>query len=44
METGQESVLGEKVGRPRKPHIEKEVEVIRTAHARCRFGARMLET
>jgi putative transposase len=43
-ETGQEPVLGEKVGRPRKPYIEKEAEVIRAAHARYRFGARMLET
>lgn len=42
-ETGQEPVLGEKVGRPRKPFAEKEAEVIRAAHARCRFGARMLE-
>lgn len=43
-ETGQEPVLGEKVGRPRKPFIEKEADVIRAAHARYRFGARMLET
>ena len=43
-ETGQEPVLGEKVGRPRKPFIEKEAEVIRAAHARYRFGARMLDT
>jgi putative transposase len=43
-ETGQEPVFGEKVGRPRKPFIEKEAEVIRTAHACYRFGARMLET
>lgn len=42
-ETGQEPVLGEKVGRPRKPFIEKEAEVIKAAHARYRFGARMLE-
>ena len=43
-ETGQEPVLGEKVGRPRKPFTEKETEAIRAAHARYRFGARMLET
>ena len=43
-ETGQEPVLGEKVGRPRKPFTEKETKVIRAAHARYRFGARMLET
>jgi hypothetical protein len=36
--------LGEKVGRPRKPYIEKEAEVIKAAHAHYRFGARMLET
>jgi putative transposase len=44
MEIGQEPVLGEKVGRPCKPYIEKEAEVIRAAHARYRFEARMLET
>jgi len=43
-ETGQEPVLGEKVGRPRKPYIEKDAEVIKAAHACYRFGARMLET
>jgi putative transposase len=43
-ETWLEPVLGEKVGRPRKPFLEKEAEVIRAAHARYRFGARMLET
>jgi hypothetical protein len=40
-ETRQEPVLGEKVGRPRKPFVEKEAEVIRAAHARYRYGARM---
>ncbi len=43
-ETGQAPVLGEKVGRPCKPFTENEIEVIRAAHARYRFGARMLET
>ena len=43
METGQEPVLGEKVGRPCKPYSENEVEIIKAAHARYRFGARMLE-
>ena len=43
-ETGQEPVLSEKVGRPRKPFTDNEIEIIREAHARYRFGARMLET
>ena len=30
-ETGQEPVLDEKVGRPRKPFIEKEAEVVRAS-------------
>ena len=43
-ETGQELVLGEKVGRSRKPYLQNEADVIRAAYARYRFGARMLET
>src|SRR5690606_19651637 len=43
-ETGKEPVLGGNVGRPRKPYLQNEVDVIRAAHARYRFGARMLET
>jgi putative transposase len=42
-ETGHEPVLGEKVGRPRKPYLQSEADVIRAAYARYRFGARMLE-
>ena len=42
-ETGLEPVLGEKVGRPAKPHDLMESEIVRAAHARYRFGARMLE-
>jgi putative transposase len=42
-ETGLEPVLGEKVGRPFKPYDEQEAEIVRGAHARYRFGARMLE-
>jgi putative transposase len=42
-ESGQEPILGKKVGRPSKPYDEREAEIIRTAHARYRFGARMLE-
>lgn len=44
MGAGQEPVFGGKIGRSRKPYIEKEAKVIRAAHARHRFGARMLET
>lgn len=43
-EAGKEPVLGENVGRPSKPYLQSEVDVIRAAHARYRFGARMLET
>ncbi len=43
-ETKQEPVSSEKVGRPRNPYLQNEADVIRVAHARCRFGARMLET
>jgi putative transposase len=42
-ETGQETVLGEKVGRPSKPYDKNEAEIVRKAHARYRFGAWMLE-
>ena len=42
-ESGQEPVLVEKVGHPRKLYSENEAEVIKAAYARYRFGARMLE-
>ena len=42
-ETGQEPVLGEKVGRLRKPYLQSEADIIRASHACYRFGARMLE-
>ena len=42
-ETGLEPVLGEKVGRPAKPHDLMESEIVQAAHARYLFGARMLE-
>ena len=42
-ETGQEPVLGQNLGRPRKPYVKKEAEIVKAAHARYRFGARMLE-
>ena len=41
--SGQEPVLGEKVGRPAKAFDEKEAEAVREAHACYRLGARMLE-
>jgi transposase len=40
-DTGQEPVLGEKVGRPCKPYSELEAQTIQSAHARYRLGARM---
>jgi len=42
-ETGLEPILGEKVGRPFKPYDDQESEIVQEAHARYRFGARMLE-
>ncbi len=42
-DTGREPVLGEKVGRPRKSYSEREAQLVRSAHARYRFIARMLE-
>jgi hypothetical protein len=37
IEAGQEPVLGEKIGRPRKPYIEKEAKVLTAAYARYLF-------
>ena len=42
-ETGLEPILGEKVARPFKPYDEQESKIVQEAHARYRFGARMLE-
>jgi putative transposase len=42
-ETGSEPVLGRNIGRPRKPFVKREAEIIREAYRRYRFGARMLE-
>jgi putative transposase len=42
-ETGKEPILGQKVGRPKKPYIRSEAEIVREAHSRYKFGARMLE-
>lgn len=40
---GREPVYGENVGRPRRPYDEKEAQIVKEAHERYRFGARMLE-
>ena len=42
-ETGREPVLGQNIGRPRKPYIKREAEIVKAAYGRYRFGARMLE-
>jgi putative transposase len=42
-ETGEEPIIGQNIGRPRKPYVKREAEIIRDAYARYRFGARMLE-
>jgi len=38
-----EPINGKGVGRPKKPYDEKEAQMIKDAHLRFRFGARMLE-
>ena len=42
-ETGKEPSIGEKLGRPAKPYNEDEARIVKDAHQRYRFGARMLE-
>jgi putative transposase len=42
-ETGREPVYGKNLGRPRKPYDYLESQIVKTAHNRYRFGARMLE-
>ena len=42
-ETGKEPSLGENLGRPAKPYDEYEAQIVKEAHERYRFGARMLE-
>jgi putative transposase len=42
-ETGEEPSPGEKLGRPAKPYDEQEAQIVKEAHERYRFGARMLE-
>jgi len=43
-ETGQELILGKNIGRPKKPYVKREAEIVRDAHERYKFGARMLES
>ena len=42
-EHGREPIIGKGVGRPRKPYDEREAQIVRDAHQRFKFGARMLE-
>lgn len=42
-ETGKEPSVGENLGRPAKPYDEREAQIVKEAHERFRFGARMLE-
>src|SRR5512136_414748 len=41
---GHEPLIGNRVGRPRKPYDENEARLVKEAHSRFGFGARMLET
>jgi putative transposase len=40
---GHEPIVGNDVGRPRKPYDELEAQLVRDAYQHHRFGARMLE-
>ena len=42
-ETGKEPIIGKNLGRPEKPLDPKEVEIVKIAFERYRFGADMLE-
>ena len=42
-ETGKEPSPGENLGLPAKPYDELEAQIVKEAHERYRFGARMLE-
>jgi hypothetical protein len=39
----EEPIIGQSIGRPSKPCVKREAEIVRDAYARYRFGARMLE-
>jgi putative transposase len=43
LDTGIEPVIGEDIGRPKKPYGLKEAQIVALAYARYRFGARMHE-
>lgn len=43
LDPGREPIIGEGIGRPRKPYDEKEASIVKEAHLRFRFGARMFE-
>jgi len=42
-DTGQEPLVGAKMGPPTKPFDAQEAEIVKEAYQRYRFGARMLE-
>jgi len=42
-EISEEPSPGENLGRPSKPYDEHEAQIVKEAHERYRFGARMLE-
>jgi|GEM_PF-725155 len=42
-DTGEEPCPGKNLGRPAKPYDEQEAQIVKEAHERYRFGARMLE-
>ena len=44
LDTGQELSVGKKMGPPRKPFNAKEAEIVKEAHDRFKYGARMLES
>ena len=43
LDTGQEPLVGAKMGPPKKPFDAEEAEIVREAYQQYRFGARMLE-
>lgn len=42
-ETGKEPIIGNNLGRPKKPISVEESEIIKKAFHRFKFGARMIE-
>ena len=43
LDHGREPIIGERIGRPPKPYDEQEAAIVKEAHLRFKFGARMLE-